>query len=449
MLTPIEIQGKTFKSGRGYKKEDIDDFLFMVGKDYEALYKENLELKDKLNTMSEGLQYYKSIENTLQKALVLAEKTSNDTTSNAEKKAATIEAQAQTKAESIEAEAQTRAEGIIARARTEAENILSDSKKEVSTLEMKIVSMSQDYEKYRAQCKQMAKAQLELLEGDVYNVNFKMRDFSENKHAALKEENKPGHGIKEKSEEEPVSKTIVSGSKEEESKGAVSEGKEAEVENKGAVSESQETEGETKGAVSGGQEAEEESKVAVSEGREAEGVNKEEVSGSREAEAETKEAVSGGQETEGEAKGAVSEGREAEGVTKEAVSEGKEGESENKGTKAGGSKGEADHMASQEAETAATEAVPDSITYPKETLKEIFERLKSKTESAGNTEVKQEEVSAPLDTTDVWSQDIQKKSASEFTFYETDNMKFRHSKMENKAMEQTTDFEFISEDDKI
>lgn len=434
MLTPIEIQGKTFKSGRGYKKEDIDDFLFMVGKDYEALYKENLELKDKLNTMSEGLQYYKSIENTLQKALVLAEKTSNDTTSNAEKKAATIEAQAQTKAESIEAEAQTRAEGIIARARTEAENIMSDAKKEVSTLEMKIVSMSQDYEKYRAQCKQMAKAQLELLEGDVYNVNFKVRDFSENKsHAALREERKPVYGVKAKSEEEPERKMTVSGSKEGESKGTVSEGREGE--NKEAVSGGREAEGETEGAVSGGRETEGESKGAVSEGREAQGVNKEEVSGSREAEGETKEAVSGG--------------REAEGETKGAVSESKEGESENKGIEAESNAGEVDHMASQEAETAATEAVPGSTTYPKETLKEIFERLKSKTDSTSNTEIKQEGMSAPLDTTDVWSQDIQKKSASEFTFYETDNMKFRHSKVENKAMEQTTDFEFISEDDKI
>ena len=45
MLTPIEIQGKTFKnSGMGYSKVDVDSFFSSLTSDYEALYKENLSL---------------------------------------------------------------------------------------------------------------------------------------------------------------------------------------------------------------------------------------------------------------------------------------------------------------------------------------------------------------------------------------------------------------------
>ena len=40
MLTPIEIQGKTFKnSGMGYSKADVDSFFSSVSADFEALYK--------------------------------------------------------------------------------------------------------------------------------------------------------------------------------------------------------------------------------------------------------------------------------------------------------------------------------------------------------------------------------------------------------------------------
>ena len=66
MLTPIEIERKVFKSGIGYEKKDVDLFLKDILDNYEAIYKENVELNDKINVLSEGIQYYKSIEKTLQ-----------------------------------------------------------------------------------------------------------------------------------------------------------------------------------------------------------------------------------------------------------------------------------------------------------------------------------------------------------------------------------------------
>ena len=73
MITPIDIQAKSFKTGMGYSKADVDSFFQTVASDFEALYRENLELKDKVNILNDGINHYKSIEKSLQKALVLAE----------------------------------------------------------------------------------------------------------------------------------------------------------------------------------------------------------------------------------------------------------------------------------------------------------------------------------------------------------------------------------------
>ena len=45
MLTPVDMQGKTFKSGMGYSKADVDSFFATLTADYETLYRENMELK--------------------------------------------------------------------------------------------------------------------------------------------------------------------------------------------------------------------------------------------------------------------------------------------------------------------------------------------------------------------------------------------------------------------
>lgn len=49
MLTPLDIQNAAFhRSWRGYNEEEVDDFLDRVFLEYEQLYRENLELKEKL-----------------------------------------------------------------------------------------------------------------------------------------------------------------------------------------------------------------------------------------------------------------------------------------------------------------------------------------------------------------------------------------------------------------
>ncbi len=99
MITPVEVLGKELKRGFGYKAVEVDEFLEDLAKDYESIYKENNELKEKVSALTENLNHYRTIEESLKKALVLAEQTSKETMENAVKAAENVEAEARQKAE--------------------------------------------------------------------------------------------------------------------------------------------------------------------------------------------------------------------------------------------------------------------------------------------------------------------------------------------------------------
>ncbi|SHH11720.1 DivIVA domain-containing protein [Tepidibacter thalassicus] len=106
MITPLDIENKEFKrSLRGYKEEEVDEFLDEVKEDFEKLYKENIELKDKLNMLSEQVNKYKNIEETLKNTLIIAQNTAEEVNSNASKKAQLIIEEAELKARKIIEEA--------------------------------------------------------------------------------------------------------------------------------------------------------------------------------------------------------------------------------------------------------------------------------------------------------------------------------------------------------
>ena len=47
MLTPLDLNGKTFSKGfRGYDTDEVNQFFSQISRDYERLYQDNVELKD-------------------------------------------------------------------------------------------------------------------------------------------------------------------------------------------------------------------------------------------------------------------------------------------------------------------------------------------------------------------------------------------------------------------
>lgn len=151
MLTPVEIQNRVFKSGGlGYDKKDVDSFIKEIVDSYEMLYREKMELNDKVNVLNDALQNYKTIEKTMQKALVLAQKTAEETKENAMRNAHAIEKEAMTKSEII----------------------VSDAKRELERIHQKTVQLCQQYETYKVQFKNLAAAQIELLETESFQIQM-------------------------------------------------------------------------------------------------------------------------------------------------------------------------------------------------------------------------------------------------------------------------------------
>lgn len=113
-LTPLEIHNKEFrKSFRGYDEEEVDEFLDQLVKDYEKLYKENLELREALAAKDSNIGQYKDLEDTLKRTLVVAQQTADDLKSAAVRESEVLIKEAQMKAEQVMAAAEEKAKSLL------------------------------------------------------------------------------------------------------------------------------------------------------------------------------------------------------------------------------------------------------------------------------------------------------------------------------------------------
>ncbi len=106
MITPLEIENKEFsKSVRGYKAEEVDEFLDEIILDLQALLAEKEQLKAQIEKLNQDMVQYKKSESSVINTLESAKKLMNDISESAEKRAEIIIRNAQMDAESIQREA--------------------------------------------------------------------------------------------------------------------------------------------------------------------------------------------------------------------------------------------------------------------------------------------------------------------------------------------------------
>ena len=148
MLTPAELQNKIYNTSYDYRDNAMNEFMRDIQENYEQLYAKCVDFNSRIEQLNSSLQYYKSIENTLQNALFLAEKVSEEKLEEASQKA-----------EKIENDALAKADDIVAGAR----NQLEDIKTKISDLQV-------EYEKYMVQYKNLVKGQLDLLEKEPFSL---------------------------------------------------------------------------------------------------------------------------------------------------------------------------------------------------------------------------------------------------------------------------------------
>ena len=170
MLSIVDIQNKEFKKSKfgGYQVEEVNEYLEQIIKSYQEVLNDNYALKDKVNSLNESVQYYRTMESTIQNVLVLADKTAQDT------KAAAYE-----KAEQIKNEAEERAEKITALAEERVSKIIDQGRQDAYELSQKVEETKRQYLAYKAQFKQLIQAQMDFLEQGDHRMNGMQEDLTE------------------------------------------------------------------------------------------------------------------------------------------------------------------------------------------------------------------------------------------------------------------------------
>ncbi len=193
MLTPIDIQNHVLKSTMGgYNKKETDDFLEAIRESYEQIYKENGDLKKKITTLSEGIQYYKQMEGTLQKTLVLAEQTASETLETSKTAAAQVEKESRAKAEVMLREAKSRADGLVADAQEKANKLTRESEERAATLkqdsEEKAAKLTRESEETAEKLTRESEEKASAVTKEAEEKAEKLTADAQNKADALAEE---------------------------------------------------------------------------------------------------------------------------------------------------------------------------------------------------------------------------------------------------------------------
>ncbi|NLY89845.1 MAG: DivIVA domain-containing protein [Firmicutes bacterium] len=182
MLTPVDLETMVFRRGlRGYRTREVQEFMKKITVDYEKLYKENFDLKEKIEDLEEQLNTYRQMEKTLNDTLYLAQETANEMKAAGEKKA-----------EVILREAEQRAEQMRLRVREEIQTELQN-----------LAELKQQVEFFRIQLKRFLQTLIEIADRqlDLDEIWDKMMELS--RHETVSTDREAAAAIE--TPEEPLS----------------------------------------------------------------------------------------------------------------------------------------------------------------------------------------------------------------------------------------------------
>ncbi|KNY26667.1 DivIVA domain-containing protein [Pseudobacteroides cellulosolvens] len=145
--TPNELKNISFGKSlvRGYNELEVDETFDKIIEDYSSLIHENMELKDKLNVLNEGMLHYKRIEESLQSTLLIAQQT----------------------AEEIKRNAYSKAENIYKEAELKAQKLLEGANEQVIRIRYEYEETRKKLQVYKSKAEAMLQSQMEMLKHSV------------------------------------------------------------------------------------------------------------------------------------------------------------------------------------------------------------------------------------------------------------------------------------------
>jgi len=154
VLTPVDIHNKEFKrSFRGYNEDEIDEFLDRIVNDYEKLYRENNQLKEKSELTQKDLDQYHQLEKNLQDTLLVAQRTAEEVMTNAKKNA-----------EEIKFNTQQECDNLLKRAELEGKEKIAAATQQVREVIAEYENIAKQKKIFLTKMRMLLHTELELLE---------------------------------------------------------------------------------------------------------------------------------------------------------------------------------------------------------------------------------------------------------------------------------------------
>lgn len=144
-LSPLDIHNKEFSRGfRGYAEDEVNEFLDQIMRDYELMLREKKELEEQINNMSDKMEHFSKLEETLQKSIIVAQEA----------------------AEEVRRNSQQESKLIIKEAEKNADRIVNEALGKARKITIEINELKKQSKVFRNRFKMLVEAQLDLLNTD-------------------------------------------------------------------------------------------------------------------------------------------------------------------------------------------------------------------------------------------------------------------------------------------
>ena len=154
-LTPLDIHNKEFGRGfRGYDEDEVNEFLDQVIKDYELVLREKKILEEKAADLEQRIHHFSSIEDTLNKSILIAQEA----------------------AEEVKRNAQKEAKLIIREAEKNADRIINEALVKSRKVSFDIEELKKQAKVFRTRFRMLLEAQLDMLNNDDWDKLMELEE---------------------------------------------------------------------------------------------------------------------------------------------------------------------------------------------------------------------------------------------------------------------------------
>ena len=148
-ITPLDIQHKEFDAKmRGYDKEQVDDFLDQVKHEFELLLKDQKDAEKNLKFAEEKLQHFETLQDALNKSIVVAQDAADRLKENARKEA----------------------EIILFEAEKSADKLLKEAAEKAADINRETANVRRESRNFRQKLQLMVETQMNLINNEEWDI---------------------------------------------------------------------------------------------------------------------------------------------------------------------------------------------------------------------------------------------------------------------------------------